>query len=598
MFPLKSTKFKEFKKNIFGFDIETYDKNKKFYCASIFGLKHEHSHVFLDKQELIDFFKKKMFWNSIIVATNLSFDFFGSFFNEKEMQKFRLLLRGSNLLTTKTYLKHGDFTSETGIYKLEFVDTMNYTNMSVNSWGNFLKLPKLNRPKALGKLPKNNKEKQELITYNKRDSEISAKALKFLYDMFQRLGATPKTTIASTSMSLFKNKFLKDKIYWRHDEHILLNQFEGYYGGRVEAFARGKFKNYNYYDFNSLYPSVMLNEYPDPNSLRISTANKVKYIDTHEGMARVTISSQSTTPLLPFHHDDKVMFANGTMTGWFTNIELRKAVDEGAVIKRVYTSYYYKDVCYPFQDYIKELYDLRKEMKKEENPMQFVCKLMMNSLYGKFGQKFLDKDNLIPADVMTLDMIKGFKEPPERLGDFFRVKKDCRPANFCFPIWAAYTTAYGRLKLHDYIKRCKPLYVDTDSLITRKEFDTSDRLGALKLEHFITEGLIIRPKFYMMKTKERDIMKIKGVSTHMTARDFINIVSSGKTKYNKFMKIRESLRRGFIPNEIQEVVKELSLEDNKRVWGGPFNMEELQFSKPINIDDAGLKPCIKALHIN
>ena len=190
--------------------------------------------------------------------------------------------------------------------------------------------------------------------------------------------------------------------------------------------------------------------------------------------------------------------------------------------------------------------------------------------------------------MMSMKMFEEFEKTavPERLGDFFRVKKNCRPTNFCFPIWAAYTTSYGRLKLHEYIKKSDPLYVDTDSLITRKEFDDSSRLGALKLEHRIKEGLIIRPKFYMIKTKERDIAKIKGVSVKMTAADFVRIASSGKVAYKKFMKIRESLRRGFIPNEIQEVTKQLSLEDNKRIWESPFNIDELQFSTPLNIDKA------------
>ncbi len=46
--------------------------------------------------------------------------------------------------------------------------------------------------------------------YNLKDSEISYKFMRFLFDSFEELGASPKMTIASTSMSLFKNKFLGD----------------------------------------------------------------------------------------------------------------------------------------------------------------------------------------------------------------------------------------------------------------------------------------------------------------------------------------------------------------------------------------------------
>jgi len=69
-------------KKIYGFDIETYDNNKKFLMASI--TDGETDWVFRDKRKLIDFLKTKRFKDSYIVASNLGFDFFGTFFGEKE----------------------------------------------------------------------------------------------------------------------------------------------------------------------------------------------------------------------------------------------------------------------------------------------------------------------------------------------------------------------------------------------------------------------------------------------------------------------------------------------------------------------------------
>ena len=113
--------------------------------------------------------------------------------------------------------------------------------------------------------------------------------MKFLINSFEHLGATFKNTLASTSMSLFKNKYLKE-VYFQPKEEILLEQFESCFGGRSEAFKRGTFENYNYYDFNSLYPSDMFeNEFPDPNSLRITYKNTNEYINNYHGISKVDI---------------------------------------------------------------------------------------------------------------------------------------------------------------------------------------------------------------------------------------------------------------------------------------------------------------------
>ena len=84
---LKPTKQKVFKGKIFGFDIETCNDNKELVCATIY-YDDNNFWTFTDKDELIFFLKRKMFWNSIIVATNLAFDFFGIFHEKKEVQIF------------------------------------------------------------------------------------------------------------------------------------------------------------------------------------------------------------------------------------------------------------------------------------------------------------------------------------------------------------------------------------------------------------------------------------------------------------------------------------------------------------------------------
>lgn len=575
---LRPTKQRQFKNPIFGFDVETYDNNKEFWCASIVG--DNYKEVFYDKESLIEKIKQQRFKGSFIAATNLSFDLMALLFNNKEMNNFRFLMRGSELIYAKTYIRKKAFQKESkNARPLTFIDTFNYARISVEKWGKILSIPKMETPPFIGKKPENGAQKAYMEAYNLRDSEISMKAVKFLYNSFYELGATPKMTIASTSMSLFKNNYLNNE-YWRHDVSTLDDEFNAYYGGRTEAFQRGLIENYNYYDFNSLYPSVMRdNIFPDPNSLRKTYKDNLNYVHEFEGVSWVDLNAPfQEYPLLPYRTDNKLLFPYGDFSGWYTHVELRKAIEEGYTIKKVRKTYYYKKECEPFRDFVNDLYDLRKHYKHNKNRMEFVIKLLMNSLYGKFGQKFRNRDNLTPFNhtIEELNEMDYF----ERLGDFIRIKQPySHPSSFCIPIWAAYITAYARLKLHKYIKLAHPVYVDTDSLITKKEFIDSDKLGKLKLEKTIKTGIIVKPKFYSIDGH----VKVKGLGKKIAGKEFNCLLKNPSITYNKFTRLREALRRGLYPNEIIPITKEFSLEDDKRIWNSEFSIDELQSSRPHKI---------------
>ena len=584
---LKPTKQHSFNKQVYGFDIETYDDNKKFLMASIHDGKN--CNIFYDKDELITEFKRSKYQRCYVSATNLAFDFFGAFYKKEDLKHFNFLWRGSDLIYSKTKLKKGIlYKHGKNMDSLTFIDTMNYVKLSVNDLGKIMNLPKLKSPDFIGKYPKDKAEWDEMIKYNIRDSQISQKVIHFFYDSFSHLGATPKLTIASTSMSLWRNQYLKED-YFRHETRQLLEQFNAYYGGNVHVYARGKLEDYNYYDFNSLYPSVMRNDFPNPNSMKITNENTTSFIEVYEGVSSVELSCPYMEyPLLPLRYDGKLIFPYGNFKGWYSHVELRKAVELGYTIKKVNRTYYFTETCIPFRDYVEDLYNLRKDYKAKNNPMEIVVKLLMNSLYGKFGQKFLDKEQWQVFD-HTVEELKKYTSF-ERIGEFIRLKKHLsEPAVFCIPIWALYVTAFARLKLHEWILRTNPVYVDTDSLITKKKLPNSSELGKLKLESTIDRGIIVRPKFYMIEGFDGDMpfnnYKIKGMGVKIDRKIFLSMMINPSYTYKKFMKFKESVRRGFIPNEIIDMTKEMSLEDNKRIWQKEFDYNEFQTSRPIEMID-------------
>ena len=590
---LSPTKQKIFnpRTKILGFDIETHTNKNLFLCASVYdGKKY---YVFTTQTSLQNFFKSEFCKNSIIVATNLSFDFFGTFFG-KDLANFNTLFRGSDLLHAKTYHSKKGFSKKPlgTKNKIDFVDTYNYGRISVAKMGKIIGIPKMKIYRTskelkkvkikhiIGKLPGNSAEWEALIEYNKRDSRISRDYLVFLYKTIEALGGTPKLTSASSSKRLFTDKYLK-KTYYRPNIDVLDDTFKALYGGNVHAYKRGVIHNMNYYDFNSLYPSVMLNPYPDPNSLRTTTRNTNKYILGYEGVSQVSVYCPPMIhPLLPVKHNNKLLFPIGNIEGWYTHIELRKALELGYVITKVKKTHYYTQTCAPFKEFITDLYALRLKFKTENNPAEHIVKLMLNSLWGKFTQKYRGKDNLICEP--TLEQLQKYDYVEPLSNGFFRVKKETAiPAPHCQPIWGCYTTAYGRLKLYDYIIKYDPVYVDTDSLITEHEIKNGKGLGELKLEAKIDSGIIVKPKFYMIN----DMRKVKGLGCRATRDVFNRILLGEEIHYNKFVKLRESLRRGFDVNEIIGVFKKFDLEDNKRLWVGTFDLNNINSSLPLHIEN-------------
>lgn len=587
-FALRPTSLKPLKKPVFGFDIETYNKNKSFYCASLYGDNFQKT--FFSKRDIIDFIKShsKLFRSSIIAATNLSFDFMGTFYNEPEIKKVSWLWRNSDLIIASLYFHNGDFISRKerkrlGIrhsHKVSFIDTFNYAALSVEKQGQILGIPKLEKPSCLGRLPKDDIERDYLLRYNMRDSEISQKFIKFLYKSFHDLGATPKLTLASTSMSLFKNKYLKET-YYRHSINDLIEQFKGYYGGRCEAIGRGYIEGYEYYDFNSLYPFCMTKIFPHPNTLRTTRKPQMSYIRDYEGLSEVTVEAPYMDyPLLPYRHDNKLLFPTGEFRATYTNLELRKALDLGYSIKTIHKIHYFNKECEPFRDFVNDLYRKRKEFKELGNPMEYVVKICMNSLYGKFGQKFQDRDNWIPIPETLEDMDKLIHY--ERVGQFLRIKKGTEePKAYCIPAFASYVTAYARLHLYDSIIKTKPIYYDTDSLFTKIKLEESSSLGALKREYGIREGIVVKPKFYgFIDTSGNERIVLKGFHKLQTFDKFLSILHKPKAKMIKFVRFKESQRRNLLPNELLEIEKNFTLEDTKRVWPELFNLELFQSSKP------------------
>lgn len=103
----------------------------------------------------------------------------------------------------------------------------------------------------------------------------------------------------------------------------------------------------------------------------------------------------------------------------------------------------------PFIEY---LYD-QKAVLKSSDPMRFIVKRMLNSSYGKFGQKPKPEKRIPYLDEIGVVRYKD------------EVEKDAKPSKAYIP-FAAFVTAYARLYIMENIEKVhgRFCYCDTDSM--------------------------------------------------------------------------------------------------------------------------------------
>jgi hypothetical protein len=612
---LKPTNEKISITKLYGFDIETSGDKNIFVMGSIY--RDNEKYVFWNKKEMQDFIlNNRNLRNSVLFATNLSFDFlvlFGD--NYKMLSQFEFIIRGSDIINVT-------YKNKKSKYSVHFSDTMNFIKFGVETLGKILNIPKMKKPNFLGKKPKNETQRKQLELYNINDSKISYEFAEFLQKGFNKVGGNMKYTIASTSKSIFTNKYLKRWIKQPLKKDIK-EIFKAYYGGRTECLQRGFIKDAFYYDINSLYPSVMEKyQYPDPNYLKYEKDKKLisELIKHYEGVAlcKFICPKSLNIPLLPFRTEDKLLFPSGTFTNWQTFAEIRKAISLGY---KVYPEecYYSTKTFNPFKEFVKDLYKTRMDLKNIGNPLELVYKIILNSFYGKLCQRIEQSKLYFVFSQEDKNIInKMFKENIERqekglseryhidTPDYITYKENGKIFHepriyyitdldrevfptFINPILGLYVTSYARLELYKLFERVQKLkgeiyYCDTDSLITDTELSTSSDLGDIKKEYDIKEGLLIKPKFYYLKSyDDKEIFKIKGIRGVKSYEQFYDIIKNGHYEYIKFTKFKESIRRGFAFNQKIPVYKELDLEDNKRIWKNKkINIDCLEKSIPIH----------------
>ena len=405
---------------------------------------------------------------------------------------------------------------------------------------------------------------KESIKYLEHD----CKGLYEVIDSFKDWGLNDgklKLTLAAQAMYIYQNKFAEVRLKKLIDQD---EQFirQGYYGGRVEIFkTRGK--NLFYYDVNSLYPYSMLNSMPCGNCVRVS-----RYISGMVGFYEIRVRDyKKFIPSLPVVYDRKLIFPCGTFKTFVTNIDIERLRIE-QIDFDVLQGLVFEDSQPIFKRYVTELYDIKKKAKKDSTEY-LISKLLLNSLYGKFGQR-RDREHIVRELDYSTVVEKHLKVYNEEYALY--LEETISKSPYICPYISSYITSIARNELYKWLELAgfdKVYYCDTDSIITTTRLPVGSELGQLKLESEISEAIFLQPKVYALKLKDgREICKIKGFQDNiMTFADFKNAVQSNDlhkltSKSFRMVGIRENLKR-FKDLKVRriEVYKELRSIYDKRI---------------------------------
>lgn len=485
------------------FDIESDDWAKFKLLGFFDGITYE---TFQSPKEFLDFLLCPKYYNYRIFAHfGGKFDFLfliEHLGNRKNVQL--LIINGKIIMIKIGFIPYKDKQNRTRYKKfIEFRDSYAVFSNSLknlcDSFDTEHKKLEIDHEK-----PFDINDKQDLI-YLKNDVFALYEVIKKGKEYINDLGGDLKLTAASCAMDLFQRKYLDKKIkiptYFKYDEFIR----SGYYGGRVEVFKKyfksENGKKLNYYDVNSLYPSVMLkNFFPVGNPIEVTTYKKGDFgifeIETEKINLKI--------PFLPQHTENKMYFKNGVIKGVYPSPYLEKLELMGIKFETKKGLIFSKSKI--FEKYVSNIYEMR--LKNKNNAIGYLCKSMLNSLYGKFGQKIErettiinpDSDEITDLTLYDLDLDIWIKD--------IRIER-----NYILPAIAAFVTCYAQLRLYEFLDD-SVYYCDTDSIFTEKTYDTSNDLGDLKLEDTITEAVFLSAKLYAFKTDKKEKIKAKGFNSN------------------------------------------------------------------------------------
>jgi hypothetical protein len=541
---------------ICSFDVEGRGGEGGFVCGAISSASG--SEFYLDHQAMFESLLDHGARGEWLFAHNLEYDL--------PIVAGRRLLEGDLLFKNQGMLWA---TYAVGKRKARFYDSTNlFPRMSVSRLGALVGLPKLSPGQtAVGALATSTAwddlspdAQRELGEYCARDAAIVHGAVELLQETLALLGGELRPTIAGCALDLYRRTF--HKWPWRSLGEATNGLARGaFYGGRCEAFMLGKVEGVSLYDTNSLYPFVQDHaRFPLPGRLRLDVAPQgLGALKGSQGVAQARLTApEAFLPLLPHRFTHRLFFPVGSMEGVWTLEELREAQDRGVEILDLKWALHSPATFNPFHEFVSELWKRRQGYLAADDGRAGILKLLLNSLYGRFG---LNPDDglwrMLPLQVDPGDgRYRGFVTSevhgePVMMG---HVPSAGQPA-YVNVLIAAQVAAEARLHLFRAMEGQHEdlAYCDTDSILTRGQLPEDDGLGGWRLQMRSGRADLVGPKEYLLHNA---VMGEKAVVKGVPEGQAALYLRTGAARYRRAKGIRESIAKGNDPSTWVEVLKE------------------------------------------
>lgn len=456
--------------------------------------------------------------------------------------------------------------------KVLFVDSLNIFKGPLAKWGEAVGLPKLDVDLVHG-------SDADVDRRCQRDVEILVRLFEELADLVKRadLGSLCMTA-PSQAFRAFRHKHMKHQIFLHNNEDVQALERAGYFGGRTECFQIGRLPERDYWllDINAQYPAMM-RRHSYPSALyRAYSVGSLRGLEealrNYLVMARVRV--QIDTPMVPRLENNNLVFPVGTFWTVLATPELRAVLRWGRVLDVGAMAVYQHAPL--FRPYVNALYKRRRQFQADGKVLwASMVKLLLNSLYGKFGGK-------------SEEWVSGPNHEGFPLGRFYFMQ----PADphlhravcfgpvvwYCtgegesiqsFPAIAAHVTSYARLYLWKFIEAAGPehvYYCDTDSLIVDRagranlrRYIDPDRLGWLKVVDKSRQVHIRALKDYTFGKRKvtkglspAAVEQPDGTFLDLHWPKLMGVVGNGRRSGYKNRIVRKRLHRGYDKGTIMD----------------------------------------------
>jgi len=633
--------------NFYTFDIETRDglKGSSFFSASL-SSSDKRAELFTSLEELTYYIlsRKK---NMKIYVHNLDFDlrFLAQICIENDNLYYN---RFGNSKTICFIVNHKINDKKT--IQLKFIDSLQFLFKSQEICEKIF-----NVDKELTKIDCSdlfnikfkfwsNKDKDKVKEHNKNDTKALWQIMKKLRTIvYETFGINFNNYISISSLALdcwrttlkedILNPFLTSTCEKNEEKQFFFNEHKyryirnSYFGGRNE-FIRNKKDTeemFYYNDYHSHYPAQMLKFFPSgrihhvlftedyETNIQIFKQTSKNYF----GIYHINIINESTETIQLLHaKTNRLIFPIGKWSGYYTNIEIEKALQLGYKIS-FNSGYFFEHKVKIFKKFITKLYKIKETSEKTNPSLYLFSKICMNSLYGKFAQKREMKQKRYETFDSYNEGIKRFNEilllHPEAYFKTIDSKaiisydeiEICQKV-YQLPHLSSFTTSYGRIQLFEDLELAKfenVLYMDTDSLLTNQQGYNNlknrfnDKIGYLGVEWKSNNVYIFTEKAYMYYDLELNkiVLKVKGLNRYYINSELEKIkeipsfeqirtivekdLKKGFKGFKKYNNVRSSLIRHGNCLSYNEVLKKFTLLRNKRKFISDTKSEVFKIDK-------------------